>query len=189
MIYSYFNVSTVIRLIYFLVSWRSNVGVEMMKNFASIKVLACGSKSIVFKIYPFNGHPYFKRYLLNINHFNFSFPGINSINYLGLCRRGFILGNYFLINLNQFSSWVRYKRLGNPSFQLPSLKMYRLFVFVFQLGVCSWKTSNWVLVKMSQMNYRAWKFLWWFLISLSAKPSQLKFYKWKFLWISFSFIT
>ena len=40
----------------------------MMKNFASIKVLACGSKSIVFKIYPFNGHPYFKRYLLNINH-------------------------------------------------------------------------------------------------------------------------
>ena len=97
-------VSTVIRLIYFLISSRSNVGVEMMKNFASIKVLACGSKSIVFKIYPFNGHPYFKRYLLNINQFNFSFPGINSINYLGLCRRGFILGNYFHINLNQFSS-------------------------------------------------------------------------------------
>lgn len=55
--------------------------------------------------------------------------------------------------------------------------MYRLFVFVFQLRICSWKTNNWVLVKMSQMNYRAWKFLWWFLISLSA-DHLVKFYKW-----------
>lgn len=78
-----------------------------MKNFTSIKVLPCNSKSVVFIIYPFKGHSYFKKYFLLSNHFNLSFPGTNSIHHLGFCRRGFILGNYFHINLNQFSSSSR----------------------------------------------------------------------------------
>lgn len=95
MIHCYFNVWTAIRLFYFPISWRSNMGLEIMKDFTSIEVLPC-NKSTVFIIYPFKGHSYFKSYFLNINHFNLSFPEINSINHLGFCRRGFILGNIFI---------------------------------------------------------------------------------------------
>lgn len=39
------------------------------------------------------------------------------------------------------------------------------------------------------MNYRARKFLWWFLISLSATSSQLNFYELQFLCIFFSVLS
>lgn len=48
------------------------MGVEMMKNFTSIEILPCNSKSIVlllavFTIYPSKRHSYFEK--IDVNHF------------------------------------------------------------------------------------------------------------------------
>lgn len=77
-----------------------------MRNFTSIEILPCNSRSIVqllavFTIYQSKRHSYSEK--IDIVHFHLSFLGIKSTNHLGFCRKDFILRNYFHINFNEFS--------------------------------------------------------------------------------------